>query len=189
MQMFWKVYKNGNISWGTISPQKDIKYQVHILKQNVCGCVKGGCSYMHERSKRTREEESQPDMPVRLEAQPDSEHKYFTDICSVLFPNGTDSNNCEHLGNLQALHTRPWGSSPGTGGSVWLPFLHKSSLEQGDYHSSAQRDKKTGILSNYFTLIIRTRWQCGTNADIIKVPQTPAAESKSQLFKVTVKIG
>lgn len=41
--------------------------------------------------------------------------------------NGTNSNNCKHLGGLQALHLDPRGSSPGTGG----PVQHKSRSERG----------------------------------------------------------
>lgn len=41
--------------------------------------------------------------------------------------NGTNSNNCKHLGGLQALHLNPRGSSPGTGG----PVQHKSRSERG----------------------------------------------------------
>lgn len=77
----------------------------------------------------------------------------------------TVSNNCEHLGSLQALHPSPWGSSPGTGGPTQLPSLLESCLEQADYHSSPRRDTRPGILSNSFTLIIRTEWQCGENTD------------------------
>lgn len=68
--------------------------------------------------------------------------------------NGTNSNNCKHLGGLQALHLDPRGSSPGTGG----PVQHKSRSERGggDYLSSPRRDVGTGILSDSFTLIIRT---------------------------------
>lgn len=69
--------------------------------------------------------------------------------------NGTDSNNCKHLGGLQALHLNPRGSSPGTGG----PAQHKGCSERGDYLSSARRDVGTGILSDSFTLIIGTGWQ------------------------------
>lgn len=77
----------------------------------------------------------------------------------------TVSNNCEHLGSLQALHPSPWGCSPGTWGPTLLPFLLKSCLEQADYHSSPSRDMRPGILSNFFTLIIRTEWQCHENSD------------------------
>lgn len=101
-------------------------------------------------------------------------------VCAVLSPNGTDSNNCEHLGSLQALHPSPWGSSPGTGGPVQLPFLHKGCPEQTDYHSSPQGDKRTGNLSTCFTLIIRMDWQCGENTDTYHKHTTTA--SKSQLF-------
>lgn len=75
--------------------------------------------------------------------------------------NGTDSINCKHLGGLQALHLDPQGSSPGTGG----PAQHKSRSERGDYLLSPRRDMGTGILSDSFTLIIRTGWQDGESAD------------------------
>lgn len=80
--------------------------------------------------------------------------------------NGTDSNNCKHLGSLQALHLDPRGSSPGTGGPAQLPLPHKSRSEREDYLSSPRRDMATGILSDCFTLIIGTGWQGGENADI-----------------------
>lgn len=81
----------------------------------------------------------------------------FTD--TVLFSpqlGQTVSNNSEHLGSLQALHPSPWGTSPGTGGTTQLPFLLESCLEQADYHSLPRRDMRPGILSDSFTLIIRT---------------------------------
>ncbi|KAI3360834.1 hypothetical protein L3Q82_013057 [Scortum barcoo] len=62
----------------------------------------------------------------------------------------TVSNNCEHLGSLQALHPGPWGSSPGTGSPTPLPFLLESCLKRADYHSSPRRDMRPGILSNSF---------------------------------------
>lgn len=73
--------------------------------------------------------------------------------------NGRDSNNCKHLGSLQALHLDPRGSSPGTGGPAQLPLPHKSRSEREDYLSSARRDMATGILSDCFTWIIGTGWQ------------------------------
>lgn len=121
-----------------------------------CVCVKGQKGHNSQKV-------SQTHLPDR--AQPDSKRKHLADIFAVLSLNGTGSNNSEHLGSLQALHPSPWGSSPGTGGCMQLPFPHKSCLEQIDYHSSPKRDRRTGILSNYFTLIIRIEWQPGQNTD------------------------
>lgn len=86
-------------------------------------------------------------------------------IFAGLLLNGIDSNNCKHLGSLQALHFDPRGSSPGTGGPAQLPLPHKSRLEREDYLSSPRRDMATGILSDSSTLIIGTGWQGGENAD------------------------
>lgn len=86
-------------------------------------------------------------------------------IFAGLSLNGTDSNNCKHLGSLQALHLDPRGSSPGTGGPAQLPLPHKSRSEREDYLSSPRRDMATGILSDCSTLIIGTGWQGGENAD------------------------
>lgn len=90
-------------------------------------------------------------------------------IISLIFVdlplNRRDSNNCKHLGSLQALHLDPRGSSPGTGGPAQLPLPHKSRSEREDYLLSARRDMATGILSDCFTLIIGTGWQGGEDAD------------------------
>ncbi|KAI9520375.1 hypothetical protein NQZ68_018683 [Dissostichus eleginoides] len=59
------------------------------------------------------------------------------------------SNNCEHLGSLQALHLSPWGSSPGTGGPTQLPLPLESCLEQADYRRSPRRDMRPGILRTF----------------------------------------
>lgn len=70
---------------------------------------------------RERETESQSDKPDRLKAKPDSERKILHSLIFVLFSpqlGQTVSNNCEHLGNLQAQHPNPRGSSPGTGGPM-----------------------------------------------------------------------
>lgn len=97
------------------------------------------------------------------------------------------SNNCEHLGSLQALHPGPWGSSPGRGGPPKLPFVLKSCLEQADYHSSPRRDMRPGILSNSFTLIISTEWQYSANTDTyrqfekVNLPKV-RVQNKSNLY-------
>lgn len=102
--------------------------------------------------------------------------------------NGTDSNNCKHLGNLQALHVDPRGSSPGTGG----PAQHKSRSACGDYLLSPWRDMGTGILSDSFTLIIRTGWQHGASVDSYRkcFLKNMTVESKKKNFtKVAGKHG
>lgn len=82
--------------------------------------------------------------------------------------NGTDSNNCKHLGSLQALHPDPPG--PFTWEEDLRGFLppHKSRSEREDYLSSPRRDMGTGILSDCFTLIIRTGRQDSENADMYR---------------------
>lgn len=75
---------------------------------------------------------------------------------------GTDSNNCEHLGSLQALHANPlglftWDRRPR---AASIP-TQEQPREQADYRSSPRRDAGTQILSDWFTLIIRTEWQWG----------------------------
>lgn len=102
----------------------------------------------------------------------------------------TVSNNSEHLRSLQALHPSPWGSSPGTGGPTQLPLPLESCLEQADYHTSPRRDMRPGILSNSFTLIIRTEWQCCKNADTYHQCSTKPSHTikKSTFPKGTMNI-
>lgn len=80
-----------------------------ILRQSVslCVCV-SLCVFMsvRKRSERTGEEESQSEIPAR----PRANANICLIFCAVLSPPyGTDSNNCEHLGSLQALHAKPLG--------------------------------------------------------------------------------
>ena len=158
-----------------------------ISKQSVCLCA---C----ERSERTR---ARGWKSVRQTWQTESltwqRTQTLHPLIFVLFSfqlGQTVSNNCKHLGSLQALHPSPWGSSPGTGGPTQLPLPLESCLEQADYHTSPRRDMRPGILSNSFTLIIRTEWQCGENTDTYHQCTTKASHSikKSTFSKVTVKI-
>lgn len=84
--------------------------------------------------------------------------------------------------SLQALHLDPRGSSPGTGG----PAQHKSCSERGDYLSSPRRDMGTGILSDSFTLIIRTEWQDSKSTDTYQkcFMKNTTATSKKNFPKV-----
>lgn len=76
-------------------------------KVSVSACV-SLCVFMsvRKRSERTGEEESQSEIPAR----PRANANICLIFCAVLSPPyGTDSNNCEHLGSLQALHAKPLG--------------------------------------------------------------------------------
>lgn len=147
-----------------------------ISKQSVCLCA---C----KRSERTRvygrkvSQTNLTDWELNLTA---NANITLTDIwcCSLSsWDRQTVSNNCEHLGSLHALHPSPWGSSPGTGRPTQLPIPLESCLEQADYHTSPRRDMRPGILSNSFTLIITTEWQCGENADTYQQCTTKPSHS------------
>lgn len=151
-----------------------------ISKQSVClcVCVKG-------QRGREQEAESRSDKPDRQSTTwqwAQTVHLLIFVLCSPQLGKAV-SNNCEHLGNLPALHPSPWSSSPGTGGPTQLPFPLESCLEQADYHSSPRRDMRPGILSNSFTLIIKTDWQCGENTDTYhQRPTKPSNSIKKSTF-------
>lgn len=89
--------------------------------------------------------------------------------------------------------SRLYTSAPGALhlGQEALCRFFKTSTKQADYHSSPRRDMRPGILSNYFTLIIGTEWQCGKSTDSYHKAVTVSKSHLPQSYsknKVTIAI-
>lgn len=148
------------------------------------------CVFMsvRKRSERTREEESQSEIPARPRAKPDSERKHLPDILCCSLPRTGQTVITVNTWAASRLYTpSPWGSSPGTGGLAQLPFPHKSCLEQADYHSSPRRDTGTENSVKLFYINHRDRVTVGVKIQILirNVSQHFPTVSKSQLFQTS----